>query len=379
MPQIFAQNFGYVNWHRLFEANWKRFRAAMKEKDLDSLIVQDVANVKYLTGYSPMYSYFMLNTMVAVFPMEAERPTLFPIWYYVDFVRRRFTWLKDIRPIPVSLSDWPAEFDKLGLGDRVGIDAAMTHALGRVLEKTLTGKEFVDAENMLWRTRSVKNEEELKVMETATAIAEIGFKTAFEFPIEGRREFEVAAEIEYAMRKAGAEAATHCLAMSGENAALCQEVSTDKIIRRGETVIYDLGAQYEGYNAEFARTRFVGPPSEEQRAVYRLVYESEQKAIRAVRPGAKCSEVDRISRQVIREGGYEKFEFNYNLGHGIGTSVWEYPIIDQRSEAVFEPNMVVALEPAVYKPGLGGVRIEDLLLVTESGCKVLTRAEYPYL
>jgi len=351
----------------------------MHERKLDSLIVQDVANVKYLTGYSPMYSYFMLNTMVAVFPKDAERPTLFPIWYYVGFVKKKYPWLKDIRAIPVSLSDWPSEFDKLGLGDRVGYDSAMTHALGKVLETTLSKKEFVDAENLLWRTRSIKNPEELKVMEIATSIAEIGFKKAFELSIEGYKEFEVAAEIEFAMRKAGAEAATHCLAMSGENAAICQEVSTDKIIRNRDSVIYDLGAQYEGYNAEFARTRFVVAPTEEQSAVYKIVYDSEQQAIRSIKPGAKCSDVDQVSRKIIRENGYGEYEFNYNLGHGIGTSVWEYPIIDEHSKSTFEPNMIVALEPAVYKPGMGGVRIEDLVLVTESGSKILTKTDYHYL
>ncbi len=379
MPQIFSQNFNYVDWNKLFEVNWKRLRQGMKERQIDSLIVQDVANVKYLTGYSPMYSYFMLNTMVAVFPKDAERPTLFPIWYYVDFVKTKYPWLKEIKPIPVSMSEWPEEFNKLGLGERVGYDAAMTHALGKQLEISLKGKELVDAEDLLWRTRSVKNPEELKVIELATAIAEIGFKKAFEISIEGLKEFEVAAEIEYSLRKAGAEGATHCLAISGDNAALCQEISTDKIIRNHDAVIFDFGAQFEGYNAEYARTRFVGSPSKEQKEVYHLVYESEQKAIQNIKPGIKCADVDKLSRKIIGEGGYEKFEFNYNLGHGIGTSVWEYPIVDQRSQATFEPNMVVALEPAVYKLGMGGVRIEDLVKVTQNGCEILTKTDYHYL
>jgi Xaa-Pro aminopeptidase len=379
LPQIFSQNFGDVDWERLFKTNWKKLREGMKDKDIDSLIVQDVSNVKYLTGYSPMYSYFMLNTMMAVFPKDAEKPTLYPIWYYQEFVKKRFRWLDDVRPIPHMISDYPKEFSKLGLGKRIGVDSSMAYQMGKLFEEGLKG-EVVIADEVLAEARSVKNAEELKVMEKAVAIAELGFERAFEACSAGVREYEVSAEIEYAMRRAGAEAPTHCLAMSGENAASMQELSSDKVIRNGETVIFDFGALYEGYNAEFARTKFVGRPTSEQLEVFRLVYESERKAIKSIRPGVSCAHVDKVARDVLREAGWgPPHEFNYNVGHGIGNALWEYPIVDESSKAKLKENMVLAIEPAVYKHGFGGVRVEDMVLVTSTGAELFSHSPYHYL
>ncbi|MDA4125427.1 MAG: Xaa-Pro peptidase family protein [Thaumarchaeota archaeon] len=379
MPQIFEQNFGFVDWERLYEINWKKLREGMRGRGIDSLIVGDVANVKYLTGYSPMYSYFMLNTMVAVLPADEPKPVLFPIWYYEEFAKVRFKYLKEVRAIPVDMNKWPEEFEKLGLGKRVGIDSGMTYQLGRLLHEKLKGVEIVVGDDLLAEARSVKNSEELKVIEQATAVAEVGFDKAFEACIPGAKEFDVAAEAEHAMRLAGAEAATHTLVMSEENAASMKETSTDRMIRHQDTVVFDLGAIYEGYNSEFSRTKFVGGASKHQLEVFKLVYEAEQKAIENIRPGASCAEVDSIARKVLREGGWgPPYEYNYNLGHGIGVALWEYPILDERSKATFKENMTLAIEPAVYKHGFGGVRVEDMVQVTSSGAKILSRTPYYY-
>ncbi len=380
MPQVFEQNFGYIDWTKLYETNWKKLRAGMKKKGIDSLIVEDVGNVKYLTGYSPMYSYFMLNTMVAVLPADQEKPVLFPIWYYEEFAKVRFKYLGDVRAIPVDSAEWPGEFERLGLGKTVGIDSGMTYQLGSLLKEKLKNREVVVADSILAESRSIKNPEELKVMEHATAIAEVGFDRAFESCIPGAREFEVAAEAEHAMRLAGAEAATHTLVMSEENAASMKETSTDRIIRHKDTVVFDLGAIYEGYNSEFSRTKLVGKPSERQLEVFKLVYESEQKAIKTIRPGAKCVDVDAAARKVLREAKWgPPYEFNYNVGHGIGVALWEYPILDQRSKATIKENMTFAIEPAVYRHGFGGVRVEDMVHVTSSGARIISRTPYYYV
>jgi len=255
----------------------------------------------------------------------------------------------------------------------------MTYGLAKLLEG-LKDKEVVIADEALAAARCIKNEEELKVVELATSVAEIGFDTAYESCVPGMREYEVAAEIEHSMRLAGAEAATHTLVMSEENAASMQEVSTDRIIRHGDTVIFDLGAIYEGYNSEFSRTKFVEKPTEEQLEVYRLVYEAEQKSIKAMRPGARCRDVDMVARKVLREGKWgPPYEFNYNLGHGIGVALWEYPIVDERSEAVLKENMTFAIEPAVYKHGFGGVRVEDMVQITSTGSRIISRTPYYYI
>src|SRR5690242_6370386 len=156
MPQVFEQNFGHVDWESLYQTNWKKLRAEMDKNDIDSLIVQDVGNVKYLTGYAPMYSYFMLNTMVAVLPADEEKPVLFPIWYYEEFAKVRFKYLKDVRAIPVASAEWPGQFEKLGLGKRVGIDSGMTFQLGTLMKEKLAGREVVIADDALNEARSIK-------------------------------------------------------------------------------------------------------------------------------------------------------------------------------------------------------------------------------
>jgi Xaa-Pro aminopeptidase len=380
MPQVFEQNFGYIDWNRLYETNWKKLREGMKKQGLDSLIVQDLANVKYLTGYSPMNSFFMLNTMVGVLPADSEKPVLFPIWYYEEFAKVRFKYLKEVRAIPVDVNDWPHEFERLGLGKRVGIDSGMTYQLADLLNKKLKGTEVVVADKVLSQARATKNSEELKVMEIATATAEVGFDRAYEACVPGAREYEVAAAAENGIRMAGAEAATHTLVMSEENAASMKEISTDRIIRHKDTVVFDFGAIYEGYNTEYSRTKFVGGPSKEQLEVFKLVFEAEQKAIRAMKPGAACVDIDALARKILREGGFgPPYEFNYNLGHGIGCALWEYPIVDQRSKAKLEENMTFAIEPAVYKHGFGGVRVEDMVQITSTGSRIISRTPYYYV
>ena len=380
MPQVFEQNFGHVDWVKLYETNWKKLREGMKRNDLDSLIVEDISNVKYLTGYSPMNSFFMLNTMVSVLPANEEKPTLFPISYYEEFAKVRFKYLKGVKGLPVDAKEWPAEFVRLGLGKRVGIDSSMTYQLGMALKEQLKGKEVVIADQVLSQARAEKNTEEIKVMETATAVAEAGFDKAFESCIPGVKEYEVAAEAEHAMRLRGAEAATHTLIMSEENAASMKEVSTDRIIRHKDTVVFDLGAIYEGYNSEFSRTKFVGGASNEQRDVYGLVYEAEQKAIKRMKPGAVCADVDAVARKVLREAKWgPPYEFNYNLGHGIGLALWEWPIVIGGNRARMKENMVFAIEPAVYKHGFGGVRVEDVVQITSAGSKIISRTPYFYV
>jgi len=190
-------------------------------------------------------------------------------------------------------------------------------------------------------------------------------------------EKEVASAASNAVSNAGGEMPVGSfMVASGRNAVISKELATDKVIEEGDFVIIDGGAFCDGYCVEFARTKFVGEPSREQKRIYNTVLKSERDAIAAIRHGAKSSKIDRISREVIRNAGFEAFEHKAVTGHGTGLSTHEQPLIGDPGspiEIVLEKGMAIAIEPGIYKPGVGATRIEDVVIVTGGDPEFLTK------
>jgi Xaa-Pro aminopeptidase len=194
-------------------------------------------------------------------------------------------------------------------------------------------------------------------------------------------ETDVAIEAEYAMRKVGSEFHAFIpVILSGINASIWERIATEKIIRYGESVIIDLGASYRCYTGDGGRTVFAGGKvSSEQKKIYQTCYRALQEAVTAVKPGAQCSEPDAAARKAIEEAGYGKYEHKFATGHQIGVGQHCVPHINRGEEFLLQPNMVIALEPRVTmwdRPEVGGVEIEDIVLVTEEGREVLTNCPY---
>ena len=375
-----ALQFG-IDWPDLVKTNVEKVRRGLEERGIDLLLVNNIDNVRYLTGYSPCSAAMLVHSNWAAVARREEHPILFGFDFYVNSIKRGFPWIKDVRPLPASMPETVKELAAAhgATRGRIGFDGYLLHFVGKEIERLLPDAEIVNADDAIFAARTIKCAQELKILDRCIGIAEMGMKAGIASCVEGKTEYEVAAATEYAMRSAGAEGlAVSAVIMSGENAAHMQEFATDKYLRNGEAVLLDFGCMFEGYYSDFARTVLVGDrvTIPEQRTVYQIVRDSTQKAIDHIRPGVKCGTLEEVARGVIREAGYGEYEYKHFLGHGIGMCVWEYPIISVGSEDKLQAGMVVNVEPGIFKPGVGGFRIEDTVLVTDDGHEVLTKSGY---
>lgn len=188
----------------------------------------------------------------------------------------------------------------------------------------------------------------------------------------GQKEKDIAARIKSLLKKFRSRPSFRIIVASGKRSAKPHGFATDKRIKPGDLVVIDFGALYNGYRSDITRTLVVGKPTAKQRKIYRIVKEAQKKAVRAVRAGKACFEIDRAARRYIEDQGYGKY-FIHSIGHGIGRKVHQAPKISKKNMRRIGKGMVITIEPGIYIKGWGGVRIEDMVLVTRNGCKVLTR------
>ena len=247
----------------------------------------------------------------------------------------------------------------------------------RALAKAVGGEENLQPSSTLIRDlRKTKTQEEIQLIREACKLAGVGMKVASETVRSGVKEKDAAAEIEYAMRKAGSDGtAFETIVASGATSAFPHGSNLEKTINEGDFVIVDLGATYRFYRSDITRTFIAGKPSEKQTRIYETVQLAQQKAFETIKPGVLASEVDLAARRVIEDAGFGEF-FVHNLGHGVGLEVHEAPILSPDSKDVLDAGNVVTAEPGIYVPGFGGVRIEDTVLVTRDGAEKLTIAPY---
>ncbi|MGD6853385.1 MAG: M24 family metallopeptidase [Candidatus Bathyarchaeia archaeon] len=247
----------------------------------------------------------------------------------------------------------------------------------RALAKAVGGEDKLEPANQLIRSlREVKDEEEIKLIREACKIADVGVKAAAETIRAGVSEKHVAAEAEYAMRKAGSDGvAFETIVSCGECCAYPHGSVMERTIEEGNFVIVDLGATYRFYRSDITRTFIAGKPTEKQTRIYEAARLSQQKAFEAIKPCVLARQVDSVARHVIEDAGFGDY-FVHNLGHGVGLEVHETPILSPDSKDLLQTGNVVTDEPGIYLPRFGGVRIEDTVLVTADGAERLTHASY---
>jgi Xaa-Pro aminopeptidase len=250
----------------------------------------------------------------------------------------------------------------------------MTVAFYDNLKSSLENVELLPLKGVMDELRLFKDSEEIESIAKAASIADEAFTHILSFIKPGKTEIEVAVELEYFCKQKGAtEMSFDSIVASGVRSSLPHGVFSEKVINNGEFLTMDFGCVYNGYCSDMTRTVFVGKADEKQKRIYNTVLEAQQKALEQIKPGMLGKEVDKIARDIITAAGFGE-NFGHGLGHGVGLAVHEEPRLSPLGERVLEANMVVTDEPGIYIAEYGGVRIEDLVLVTDQGNKVLSKS-----
>lgn len=331
-----------------------RLEAKLAERELDRMLVTDLTNVRYLTGFTGTNGACVCGPGVRLLLTDFR------------YTERAAAEVEGWETVTIT-GDWLKGVAER-LEGRVGFedDQMSVRLLGKLKEKLAEGTEMVAAGGRVEELRRVKDEDELAAIAEASKLADEVWRWTLEQGLAGRREREVARAAEARIRELGGDPSFPAIVAAGPNGALPHAEPGEREIGRGELVVFDMGAQVDGYCSDGTRTFATGEPGEEAREVYEVVRAAQAAALDAIRAGVKGEDVDNAARKLIDDAGHGE-HFGHALGHGVGLEVHEGPRLSQRSEDVLAPGEVVTVEPGVYLPGQLGVRIEDLVVVTEDG------------
>lgn len=231
---------------------------------------------------------------------------------------------------------------------------------------------FARLDDKINEMRVIKDESELEKMREAARLADYAIEVGCKEIAEGKTEMEILTAIENAIKEKGCSMSFDTMVLSGPKTASPHGTPGSRKIQKGDMILFDLGVIYDGYCSDITRTVAFGEPTEEQKIIYNTVRSANENAVAAVKPGVRAMDLDKIARDTITEAGYGEY-FTHRLGHGLGISVHEFPSVTGTNEMELSPGMVFTIEPGVYKENVVGVRIEDDVVVTESGVEVLTK------
>lgn len=346
-----------------FTARQDRVIGALEGAGTDALIVTDLTNVRYLCGYVGSNGTLVL---------APDRRVLLTDFRYLASAAAQTDGVEIVEAGRDLAEKLAALVTGLG-ARRVGFESAhVTHARFVRMGADLPGVDLVATTGIVERGRLVKDADEIAVIAEAARIADTAFAACADGVFAGRTEREVAWELSSIMRRAGADGPSFdIIVASGPRGAMPHAVPANVPIPKDTLVTVDLGAALDGYVSDCTRTFATGAPSEELLRIYDVCLQAQMLAVAAVRPGISGAELDGVARDHISAAGYGDF-FRHGLGHGVGMDVHEAPGARPESDDMLQPGMTVTVEPGIYIPDLGGCRIEDLCVVGEDGCDILT-------
>jgi len=346
-----------------FNKRLNRVKGLLEKHDVDSILVTKPQNVRYISGYTGEDACLLIT--------PSKR-------YLITDERFALQAKKDVRDFSIviagpSLPDVITGLARKAKIGRLGFESSdLSYASYERIKSGVKGAEAVSVHGMIEAIRQVKDEAEIGLIRDSVNILENAVTYFRSILKPGLSENDLAARTEYFIRAASGEwASFELIVASGANSAFPHARPGDRLIRPNDMVLLDLGVSYEGYKSDLTRVFFLGKIDSEHKRIYSIVKEAQRRSIKAIKPGARISDIDKIARGFINGKGLGK-RFGHALGHGIGLEVHESPSISSRNHAALKTGMVFTVEPAVYIPGWGGVRIEDMVLVTRKGCEVLT-------
>ena len=348
----------------------QKLRTSMADRGLDGVLICQPENRRYVSGFTGSSGWLLISGKEAVMATDFR---------YVEQARAEspdFTVVQTKR----ELGDWfPGLVSDLGL-QKLGFEADFVsfdshQKLDQAMKTAQISLELVPANGLVEGLRAVKEPEELALITKAVQLGDAALEEAKGLMNPDMTEKEAAWEIEKLLRQGGSEGvAFEIIVASGPNAALPHARPTDKKLGTGQPVVIDMGARIGGYCSDLTRTLFLGGAGDTMQKIYDIVLKAQIGAIEGAQSGMEGAEVDRLARSVIEQAGYGD-NFGHGLGHGVGLAVHELPTVGPSSNGTLSNGMVFTIEPGIYLPGEGGVRIEDIVVLEDGKARVLTGAE----
>jgi Xaa-Pro aminopeptidase len=342
----------------------QRLQRGLPRLRLDALLVTHLPNVRYLCGFTGS---------AGVLALTADRAALFTDGRYTAQAHREAVGVRVIigkGAAAMAALKWLHTWRARAVGfEAERVSVAARNALAATASR---GIRLRPTAGLVERTRMIKEPGEVRLIRGAVKLGSRLFPGALKAIRPGVPETAVAASLEYAARRAGAEGMSFStIVAAGARSALPHGVASSQVIPSNGFVLLDFGVILAGYCSDMSRTVYLGMPPAKARKMYQAVREAQQAAVETVRPQVAAGDVDAAARRVLQSAGYGRY-FTHSTGHGVGLEIHEPPRLGKGQKELLEPGMVITIEPGVYVPGYGGVRIEDMVLVTQHGCEVLT-------
>lgn len=341
-----------------------KLRKVMKESGLDGVLLVGDVNRNYFSGFTGDESYSIITENKLIFITDSR------------FTEQAKKQVKDYEVLQYNnkiedfISDIVEKYDIKNMGFEENVLTYKVYTgFKEALSCTLTPFGYKIEE-----LRCIKDSSEIEKISHAAFIADKAFDHMLNFIKEGQTEREVGLELEFFMRKMGASGLSFpSIVASGLRSSLPHGQATEKKLEKGDFLTLDFGCIYDEYCSDMTRTVVIGSPTDKMKEIYSIVLETNEKVLQAIKPGKSTRKIDQKARDIISSYGYGEC-FGHGLGHSVGREIHEKPYLNRSTDSVLKSGMVVTDEPGIYIPGFGGVRIEDLVLVTEDGCKALSKS-----
>ena len=342
----------------------QKIRRLISEEDLDALVIISPNNRRYLSGFLGTAGVLLISNekalLVTDFRYINQAEDQAPLF---EVIRWQDDLFKCIAPL-VEENGW----------EKIGFEAGqLVYSTFEEMKEKLPA-EMVPVKETAEKLRIVKDSEEIALMRRGAGVLDRAFSMIQETAKPGMTERELALELEIFLLREGAEEKSfNFIVASGHRGAMPHGVASDKKMQSGELVTIDFGGIFGGYATDMTRTFAIEKINGQQKEIYDIVYKAQREAAAVVKPGLPVNEVDAVARNIIKEAGYGEY-FGHGVGHGVGLEVHEQPTLNHLKSTELKPGMVVTIEPGIYLPDVGGVRIEDMLAVSENSAESLTNS-----